>query len=245
MDYLPRDATIEQTCDWLQAQTGQTWVLSRLMERKLTPYFWVDYQSGQPIIFGDSIQGYQTKMVFAGDLRRLEADGTALVTMFTAEDGVTIISANPGYLVPLTTLRFKREDVERLAARINAITQAQSAAQAPTPAQTAATPSPAQLESASKTIEEIQAAPVVNESTSILQATHRKKAALIKEMRHEWKSIEADLQEASRNGLKDAAHTGKYGVWDKEKARQWAELNGKIEQHSIWNVGTTVHKTKR
>ena len=62
------------------------------------------------------------------------------------------------------------------------------------------------------------------------QSTPMKKAALIAALEHEWPSIEADLGEATRNGLKDAAHTGKHGEWDREKARVWAVRKNKIKQ---------------
>ena len=55
-----------------------------------------------------------------------------------------------------------------------------------------------------------------------------KKAALIAAFEHEWESIEADLSEATRNGLKDAAHAGKHGEWYAPKARAWAVSRGKI-----------------
>ena len=116
MDYLPKDATIEQACAWLHVQTGETWVLSRLLESGLVPHFWLDFKPGFPLIFGDRIEGFQTRMVFAGDIQRLEADGTnALVNMFTAHDG-RICKAEPGWPVPLSELRFKREAVQAVAA---------------------------------------------------------------------------------------------------------------------------------
>ena len=91
MDYLPKDATIEEACNWLQAKTGQTWVLPRLLECHLTPHFWLDYKPGYPTIYGDRIEGYQTRMIFQGDLCRLESDrGDALVNMFTAHDGTLV-----------------------------------------------------------------------------------------------------------------------------------------------------------
>ncbi len=71
MDYLPKDATIEEACNWLQAKTGQTWVLPRLLECHLRPHFWLDYKPGYPAIYGDRIEGYQTRMMFQGDLCRL------------------------------------------------------------------------------------------------------------------------------------------------------------------------------
>lgn len=128
MDYLPKDATIEEACNWLQAKTGQQWVLARLLECNLRPHFWLDYKPGYPAIYGDRIEGYQTRMMFHGDLCRLESDrGDALVNMFTAHDG-TLVKAEPGLRVPLSELKFKRESVERVAEIINKTTPAQSSA---------------------------------------------------------------------------------------------------------------------
>ena len=135
MDYLPKDATIEQTCNWLQAKTGQTWVLPRLLECHLTPHFWLDYKPGYPAVYGDRIEGYQTRMMFQGDLCRLESDGgDALVNMFAAHDS-SLLKTEPGIRVPLSELRFKRDSVERVAEIIN---RAKTA-----PAQTATTPASA------------------------------------------------------------------------------------------------------
>ena len=139
MDYLPKDATIEEACNWLQAKTGQTWVLPRLLECHLTPHFWLDYKPGYPAIYGDRIEGYQTRMMFQGDLCRLESDrGDALVNMFTAHDG-TLVKVEPGLRVPLNELKFKRESVERVAEIINKTA----------PTQSAATPAPVAADSAS------------------------------------------------------------------------------------------------
>ncbi len=130
MDYLPKDATIEEACNWLQAKTGQTWVLPRLLECHLRPHFWLDYKPGYPAIYGDRIEGYQTRMMFQGDLCRLESDrGDALVNIFTAHDG-TLVKVQPALRVPLSELKFKRESVERVAEIINKT------------AQNAATPAP-------------------------------------------------------------------------------------------------------
>lgn len=55
-----------------------------------------------------------------------------------------------------------------------------------------------------------------------------KKSALVRELSDEWPTIAEDLQEASRNGLKDEAHAGPHGKWDVEKARAWAASRGKL-----------------
>ena len=131
MDYLPKDATIEEACNWLQAKTGQTWALARLLECHLRPHFWLDYKPGYPAIYGDRIEGYQTRMMFQGDLCRLESDrGDALVNMFTAHDG-TLVKVQPALRVPLSELKFKRESVERVAEIINKAAQPQAATPAP------------------------------------------------------------------------------------------------------------------
>ena len=56
-----------------------------------------------------------------------------------------------------------------------------------------------------------------------------KKIALIRELEHEWPTIERDLSEASRNGLSEAK-ADKHGYWDADKARQWADSNGKLKK---------------
>ena len=118
-DYLPKDATSEQACAWLQAKTGQTWILPRLLECGLTPHFWLDYKPGYPAIFSDRFEGYQTRMMFQGDLCRLESDGnTALVTMFAAHDG-SPVKIEPGLRVPLSELRFKRDEIKATAEIVN------------------------------------------------------------------------------------------------------------------------------
>lgn len=118
-DYLPKDATIEQACQWLRAKTGQTWILPRLLECHLTPYFGLYYKPGYPALYSDRIEGYQTRMMFHSDICRLESDGAdALVNMFAAHDG-SLVKIEPGMRVPLSDLRFKRDDVERVAEIIN------------------------------------------------------------------------------------------------------------------------------
>lgn len=131
MNCLPKDATIEEACEWLQAKTGQTWILPRLLECGLKPYFWLDYKPGWPAICGDRIEGYQTHMMFQGDICRLGSDRSdALVNWFAAHNG-SLIRTQPGLRVPLHELKFKREEVERVAEIVNNPAPAQTAPSAP------------------------------------------------------------------------------------------------------------------
>ena len=117
-DYLPKNATFTEACDWLKVQTGDSWTLARLLENGLMPWFWLDYKPGYPAIFGDHIEGYLAPMVFAGDTHRLEADGSnALVNLTRAHDGV-VMKVEPGMTVPLNELRFKREDLQALSSTL-------------------------------------------------------------------------------------------------------------------------------
>lgn len=120
-NYLPKNATTEQACAWLSAKTGEDWVLSRLLECGLMPWFWMDYTPEAPSeIFGRRHEGYQAPVLFFGDTHRLEFVGTdALVTMTRTHDG-KIFKAEPGIPVPASELRFMREDVEALAAKVGA-----------------------------------------------------------------------------------------------------------------------------
>ena len=131
-DYLPKDATIEQACKWLEARTGETWILARLLACHLTPYFWLDYTPEWPATFDDRIEGYQTKMLFQGDMTRLESDGVdALVNMFAAHDG-ELTTSTPAMRVPLSDLRFKRECIKEIAEIITSEKQANTEPRAAT-----------------------------------------------------------------------------------------------------------------
>lgn len=113
-DYLPKDATIEQACNWLQAKTGETWILPRLIESGLRPYVWLGNDPAHPYLFENRPAGYQVQVMFQDDLTRLEADGTCTLTMYETPDG-KLVKRVPSGVVPLTELTFKREDIHGLA----------------------------------------------------------------------------------------------------------------------------------
>lgn len=130
--YLPKNATIDEACEWLNHQTSQKWTLPRLLEDgHLVPYVWIDYVEGWPVIFGDRREGYLTKMVFNGDVIRLAADREeAVLTMFTSHDG-NLVRPSPPWRVELKHLRFKAQHVMRVAEIINKAAQPQAATPAP------------------------------------------------------------------------------------------------------------------
>lgn len=115
-NYLPRIATTEEACAWLRAKTGESWRLARLLEYRVMPWLWLDYAPGLPDIFGDRLEGYLAPMIFSGDTGRLAAGATdVLLTMTKAHDG-KLFRRNPGLTEELSALRFKRDDLEELAA---------------------------------------------------------------------------------------------------------------------------------
>lgn len=60
------------------------------------------------------------------------------------------------------------------------------------------------------------------------EKTTLKRAALVQEVVEDWPSVEADLRDGSRNGLKEAAHDG--SGWVLEDAMKWAESRGKLRK---------------
>ena len=233
MDYLPKDATIEQTCNWLQAKTGQTWILPRLLECHLTPYFWCNYDPRWPTVSGGRIEGYQSHMMFHGDICRLESDGgDALVNMFAAHDG-SLIKSDPALRVPLSELRFKRDSVERVAEIINKTAPAQTA-----------TPAPLVAVGASGGVEPDKAGPVD-------KGWVMKKAALINKHIAQWPTINRDFQDASENDLSKAAKAPGHGEWFEAAALNWADQRGKRTKqdqqapvNSVFNLAGTKHTTR-
>lgn len=216
MDYLPEDATIEQACDWLKTKTGQTWILPRLLEFHLTPHFWLDYKPGYPAVFGDRIEGYQTHMMFAGDICRLKFDGSdALVNMFAAYDN-SLIKAEPALRVPLSELRFKRESVRSLAK----ITK-KTAHAAPPSASVVDVPKKA------------------SRQTSPEDVFYMTRAGLINAHKHEWPTIDRDLKDAFQNGL--AVAKGGSRDWDEAKAVKWATSKGKLLKTSQNSLSTAFN----
>ena len=80
-----------------------------------------------------------------------------------------------------------------------------------------------------------QTAPAVRPDTVLMppQATAlpMKRDGLVKAWIHLWPTIEADLGEASRNGLSVAKAGNRR--WDERKALEWARSSGKLNMKSI------------
>lgn len=115
-NYLPKQATAEQACEWLESQTGERWTLGRLLEHGLRPWFWLDYSPDAPAaVFGGRAEGYLAPVAFGGDIQRLEADGReVLVTITLTHDQTPMKFGPPGLRMSVDELRFKREDVQAL-----------------------------------------------------------------------------------------------------------------------------------
>lgn len=104
---LPFRATTTQACRWLARQTGTAWSLARLIEHGLRPSVWLDYDDSAAAPFGKANGGYAAALRFEGDLPPLPADGGE----------VTITIAQGSHQI-VTTLRFLRRDLERVAAKL-------------------------------------------------------------------------------------------------------------------------------
>jgi hypothetical protein len=55
-----------------------------------------------------------------------------------------------------------------------------------------------------------------------------KKKALVEKLEREWRTINADLNQASNNGLTEAASAGRNKGWFEDKAVEWAISKGKM-----------------
>lgn len=120
-NYLPRSATITQSCEWLQNETGKPWTLSRLLEHGLMPWFWLDYRADADAVFAGRKQGYLAPLCFAGDAGRLAAGGHDVLVTMTRNHAGEIIGLPPGSLVlALDDLRFMRDDITQLVSKLDA-----------------------------------------------------------------------------------------------------------------------------
>ena len=115
--HLPKEATILESCNWLELQTGKSWTLTQLLECGLMPWFWLDYQQGWPdVLFGGRIEGYLAPVVFNGDIQRLSADRwEVLVSMTRTHGGKLIKIDSPALRFSVDELRFLSEDLKELA----------------------------------------------------------------------------------------------------------------------------------
>ena len=104
---LPFRATTAQACHWLARQTGTAWSLARLIEHGLQPSVWLDYGNDQAASFGHAYGGYAVSLGFGGDTWQL-----------AATSGDVLITITQGSHQIMTTLRFLKRDVERLAAKL-------------------------------------------------------------------------------------------------------------------------------
>lgn len=112
--YLPKWATAEEACSWLEGQTGEAWPLARLLESGLSPSVWLDYSPDAPKeIFGDRTEGILVRMLFGGDKNRLEIDRTGLLTMTKLPDG-RLFRATPGIPFDVAQLRYSADGLAKL-----------------------------------------------------------------------------------------------------------------------------------
>ncbi len=91
--------------------------------------------------------------------------------------------------------------------------------------------------------------PEVVQATQSAPPRILKKSAMVATYLDKWPTIDADINEAARNGLA-VAKTGKKGMWNVDKAIEWARSKGKwlepVQAHPIaaaWPGAATKSKT--
>ena len=116
---LPFRATTEQSCAWLEQQTGTPWTLARLLENALTPYVWLDYDANHADLFGDANGGYAAPIFLEADVARLAA-GSDDVLITVTKDAYKIVAQlpAPGFRRELHELRFLKKELERLVVKL-------------------------------------------------------------------------------------------------------------------------------
>lgn len=111
----PNNATTEQTCDWLAAQTGTPWNLARLLERGLTPHVWLDHSEQYAALFAPGVSRYPAPIFFVDDTQRLIAGSEdVLIRMTRDSDRIVFQLEAPGITAPLAALRFFQVDIARM-----------------------------------------------------------------------------------------------------------------------------------
>ena len=122
-NYLPKIATILESCNWLELQTGKSWSLPQLLECGLMPWFWLDYQHGWPdVLFGGRIQGYLAPVIFNGDIERLNTERREALVYMTRTYSGEIFKIDPPMRLSVDELRFLRDDIKDLVTIQNDVT---------------------------------------------------------------------------------------------------------------------------
>lgn len=132
-DYLPPKATIAEAVAWLDKNTGETWSLARIVETGIWPWFWLDYSPEHAHMFGDRFEGYAAQITYGCDKQRLlenTSEPDFVVTMFWAPEGIlspdiVLVRTTPIFL-PMSALRFARDDIQRVADVTNKSSQTYS-----------------------------------------------------------------------------------------------------------------------
>lgn len=112
--YLPKSATADEACAWLEEQTGESWPLARLLESWLTPSVWLEYSPEAPKeLFGDRHEGFLAPLLFNGDTNRMAHTRSGLLTMTRLPNGL-FCRFSPGIPFDLSELRYSAKDLAKL-----------------------------------------------------------------------------------------------------------------------------------
>lgn len=83
---------------------------------RLLAHVWIDWApDAPPDLFAGRTEGFLAPLSFAGDTQRLAFDGTEVLLTMTYNPEGKVVRFTPGIQFGLDALRFKREDIVRLA----------------------------------------------------------------------------------------------------------------------------------
>jgi hypothetical protein len=119
--YLPTWATAKEAADWLKAETGQEWPLSRLIETGADMGVWIDCpddvtpQQLEHVFLGRRA-GFMAVMNYTTDRERLAAGhDIGTLTMFERPDGQPV-RITPAYRFAAHQVRFGSDGLRAIAA---------------------------------------------------------------------------------------------------------------------------------
>jgi len=220
-------STIPEALAALAEQTGRAWTDSELFD--LVANNGIDLHAAPPITAQTTIQKFvlgvglvekfrsppghsRLAVLFPWQVGQLWLSGETMATHTERHDEIE--GEHQWFTEPV---RVTREQIRIKAATLNKILNIWRKKH-PAPAQTTTAPVVAASE-----------APELP-TTRVDRGWVMKKAALIEKLERQWSTINRDFQDASENGLSNAAKAPGHGNWFETDALNWARQRGKLSE---------------